>query len=296
MTPALLISDVNIIKQILVDDKHKFTDLNNCANLIAAKKNFLLTDVRRTQPLIEDAIGATVQLIAHKINNNCGEVDLIGVLAESNQLVAQSALVLDQLTIATLANCLYFLAHHQDVQEKLINELLEHNQEFSYNQINKLHYLDCVINETLRLCPSLSRLQFVANSDVNCGDLLIEKATMVTISLYCVLNCEQNFELSSKFIPERFGSRAGHFVSAFSVQKVLMCPLSHNPKAFVLNYYPLINKLETKLTLIRLLNAFKFKKVSRVNESFEENYCTLNFLPGNVMQSNNCCVIIEPRA
>lgn len=54
---------------------------------------------------------------------------------------------------------LLFLAIHQDVQEKALHELIEvfgtEKIEIDYDRLKKCVYLEMIIKETLRLCPSV---------------------------------------------------------------------------------------------------------------------------------------------
>ncbi|XP_055692336.1 cytochrome P450 6g1-like [Lutzomyia longipalpis] len=79
-------------------------------------------------------------------------------------LIAQAAVFLAagyETSSSVLSFALYELARHQDLQEKLRNELLEHREhgEMSYESFNNLQYLHMVFQETLRLYPSIPFLE-----------------------------------------------------------------------------------------------------------------------------------------
>lgn len=54
---------------------------------------------------------------------------------------------------------LYFLAAHQDVQQKVMEELnsifKDANQVVTFEDVAEMKYLEQCIKETLRLCPSV---------------------------------------------------------------------------------------------------------------------------------------------
>ena len=52
----------------------------------------------------------------------------------------------------------YYLAQNKDCQQRLYEELKEVN-EFSYENLSQLKYLNAVIDETLRLSPPVLRFQ-----------------------------------------------------------------------------------------------------------------------------------------
>lgn len=63
----------------------------------------------------------------------------------------QSSLILLSSTAGALSFCLHLLSIHPEVQDKLRKELIE--EEVNAETILKLPFLDCVINETLRMYP-----------------------------------------------------------------------------------------------------------------------------------------------
>ena len=61
-------------------------------------------------------------------------------------------------TSAALSHLVYYLAQNKDCQQRLYEELKDIN-EFTYDKLGHLKYLNAVIDETLRLAPSLVRIQ-----------------------------------------------------------------------------------------------------------------------------------------
>jgi len=59
-------------------------------------------------------------------------------------------------TSASIANAIFYLSQNMDCQTKLYEELKECDK-FTYDNLVHLKYLNAVINETLRLSPSLTR-------------------------------------------------------------------------------------------------------------------------------------------
>ncbi|KAG1166786.1 hypothetical protein G6F70_009623 [Rhizopus microsporus] len=63
-------------------------------------------------------------------------------------------------TSNTLSWCLWLLAQHQDVQDRLREEvrvLFQDENSFDYETINSISYLDYVCRETLRFIPTVPR-------------------------------------------------------------------------------------------------------------------------------------------
>jgi len=283
ITPALLISDLKLIRKMLVTEKHKYTNCSAYANLFSSvRKNALLADLRRTQPLIECAISEVVALFKEQIVfAHTKVINLKELFAQAEVAIKKVAIddcglkVVDELIATTVGNVLYLLANHSDVQEKLMNEIesFGKNSDIDYNLIAGIKYLESVVHETLRLYPTLSRLEFVANENVRLGKAVITKDMLVAISVYNVHHDPTEFDLPEKFIPERFMPK---------------CPLSHNSKAFIPTIHPLVCMFEVKLILLRLLQKFKFSKCIQTEESLE-------FLPGQVMTPKSITLAISKR-
>ena len=72
-------------------------------------------------------------------------------------------------TGSTLAYACYYLSKNPDAQEKLRNEIedvqADPEKDFTYEEIQQMHYLDAVISETLRMYTPAPNLQRVANRD-----------------------------------------------------------------------------------------------------------------------------------
>ena len=84
-----------------------------------------------------------------------------------DELTAQSILFFIagyDTTSAALSHAVYYLAKDKDCQQKLYEEL-KNAKEFSYETLTQLKYLCAVIDETLRLAPSLIRVQRQCEKD-----------------------------------------------------------------------------------------------------------------------------------
>ena len=57
-------------------------------------------------------------------------------------------------TSSAITHSIYYLSQNKDIQQKLYEELTTVS-DFSYENLNQLKYLNAVIDETLRLAPSL---------------------------------------------------------------------------------------------------------------------------------------------
>jgi len=113
---------------------------------------------------------------------------------------------------ATMSFCLFELCRRPDIQKKIQDELdnvfgVKTNfDDVTYEMFNNLKYLECCINETLRLYPPLAILfrTCTKNYKMPDTDLIIEKGTSVYIPAIAIQRDSNIFENPLEFTPERF--------------------------------------------------------------------------------------------
>jgi cytochrome P450 len=90
----------------------------------------------------------------------------------SDELTAQGILFFIagyDTTSSAITHTIYYLSQYKECQQKLYEEL-QTITDFSYETLNKLKYLNAVIKETLRLAPSLTRIQRECIADYKLGN------------------------------------------------------------------------------------------------------------------------------
>ncbi|KAL1473595.1 hypothetical protein MTO96_021891 [Rhipicephalus appendiculatus] len=120
-------------------------------------------------------------------------------------------------TSNTLTLVSHMLINYPDVQEKVRQELLAAlgpDEEISYNTIQKLTYLNCVIQETMRLTPPVfafctpyNSMPFVTREavvDKQYGKLKIPAGTAVMAATEYIHRDPSSWEKPDTFDPDRF--------------------------------------------------------------------------------------------
>ncbi|KAH8401696.1 hypothetical protein KR009_007399 [Drosophila setifemur] len=134
-----------------------------------------------------------------------------------NELLAQAFIFFVagfETSSTTMGFALYELARNQDVQNKLrkeINDVLgKHNNEFTYEGIKEMKYLEQVVMETLRKYPVLAHLIRKTENDYSPEDnkYFIAKGTTVVIPSLGIHYDPDIYPEPEKFIPERFTDEA----------------------------------------------------------------------------------------
>ncbi len=95
-------------------------------------------------------------------------------------------------TGVSLTMTLLLLAHHPEVQEKILEDVLELQKEieaekFNVSDYNKLKFLDRVIKESLRLYPSVAFISRTLSEDLALG--------LINLQTY-ILNYKNRFLIS----------------------------------------------------------------------------------------------------
>lgn len=112
---------------------------------------------------------------------------------------------------STMQMCLYELCKNQGIQKKIqeeIDQVLKSSgsEEFTYDMLQELKYLDCCIDETLRKYPIIPIHFREATSDFHVPktNMIIEKGTAVIIPVLGVQRNPKIYEDPLLFKPERF--------------------------------------------------------------------------------------------
>ncbi|XP_039312720.1 probable cytochrome P450 6a13 isoform X2 [Solenopsis invicta] len=106
---------------------------------------------------------------------------------------------------------LYELAQHQDVQEKVhneIDEILKKHDNLTYDAITDMTYLHKVINEALRLYPPLPILNRICTQEIDLPtvNIRVPKGTLITIPMLGLHRDPSIYPDPNKFDPERFNA------------------------------------------------------------------------------------------
>jgi len=114
-------------------------------------------------------------------------------------------------TVGALINfAIYLMAAHQDVQEKIYQEVKASMEatdgEIDYDTVVRLEYIDMFISEILRRYPPASRLERRCIKDYKLpgSDLVIKKDSLVAISVQGIHSDPEIYPEPDKFDPERF--------------------------------------------------------------------------------------------
>lgn len=185
----------------------------------------------------------------------------------------------------TTSTAMSFAAHeiavNPDVQTKLRQEidkvLEESNGEVTYEIINRLEYLDAVINEALRMYPPVVFLERLCVVDYELPPTLpgekpfvMKKGMNFWIPVYAIHHDEKYYENPKQFNPERFFNNKTHHNSSHYI------PFGLGPRMCIANRFAM---LEIKVLLFYLLAQCELKPSEKMSLPLKFNKSGLIIMP-----------------
>ncbi|RWS21783.1 Cytochrome P450 4c3-like protein, partial [Leptotrombidium deliense] len=108
-----------------------------------------------------------------------------------------------------IITALYYLGNNEEIQEKARNEVNmilndKENDIMDYEDILKLKYLECILNESMRLQPPIPGFGYEAETDISIDGYKFSKGTQILFPLHVIHMNEEYFPNPSAFNPDRF--------------------------------------------------------------------------------------------
>nr|XP_018915053.1 PREDICTED: cytochrome P450 4C1-like [Bemisia tabaci] len=111
-------------------------------------------------------------------------------------------------TAVALSYTLFLLGLHPEIQEKCFEELEEmfrgSARKPTPDDLQNMKYLERVIKETLRLCPSVPMICRQVPKDTNLGGYMVPEGSLVTLDVFHLHRDPKYFPEPEKFDPDRF--------------------------------------------------------------------------------------------
>lgn len=145
---------------------------------------------------------------------------------------------------------LLMLALHQDVQDKVLEEidrvLGNSSQCPSYEDLGRLEYLEWVIKETMRLYPSVPMISRYIDRDFPLGDVTLPAGVTAVVSIYA-LHRDPSFYTQ----PHRFDPGRWHPEEVRQRPPSCFIPFSTGPRNCIGARYAMFQMRATLSTLLR---------------------------------------------
>nr|AMN92160.1 CYP384A1 [Tetranychus cinnabarinus] len=166
-------------------------------------------------------------------------------------------------TATTLSMLLYTLTRHQEVQDKLIDELstLTDEECSDWDKIKSLPYLDAVVPEILRFCPPVPRVERRTAEPCQLGGIQLKAGHLITIPVHAMHHDPEYFPEPEKFKPERFlpESKDENNLTAY-------LPFAYGPRSCIGTRFAF---MEIKICLVKIFRNFRFVPSDQAKDELE---------------------------
>jgi len=151
----------------------------------------------------------------------------------------------------------YLLGHNPEIQERLQEELdavLEDGKEVTSEDLKELKYLERIIKEAQRICPSVPLFAREIEQDVKVGDYTLPKGTSTLVFSYALHRNPDVFPDPEKFDPDRFLPENSHGRSPFAY-----IPFSAGQRNCIGQKFAMT---ELKMTLAKFFHKYNVKSLT----------------------------------
>ncbi|XP_055297855.1 cytochrome P450 4C1-like [Sitodiplosis mosellana] len=188
-------------------------------------------------------------------------------------------------TGSTTAYVILMLAMHLNIQDQVLDELRSifdtQDEETTYEHIQKMHLLDRVIKETMRLFPVGPFLERISTADVPISNCVLPKSTVILICFYTLHRRQDIWGVdANKFNPDNFLPEKVQSRHAFS-----FLPFSGGPRNCIGYQYAMFSM---KVMLATLLRNYQFSTDLKWTDLELKLEITLKL-------ENKCMVEVAPR-
>ncbi|KAM4594183.1 cytochrome P450 3A30 [Fundulus diaphanus] len=158
----------------------------------------------------------------------------------------------------------YNLATNPEVMKKLQEEIdatFPNKAPVHYQPLMEMEYLDCVINESLRLFPIAARLERVAKAAVEINGVVIPKDMVVLIPTWPLHRDPEIWPEPEAFKPERFSKKNKDNIDPYTYM-----PFGSGPRNCIGMRFALVL---IKLAVVEILQQYSFSVCKETEVPFE---------------------------
>ncbi|XP_055680720.1 probable cytochrome P450 6d5 [Lutzomyia longipalpis] len=177
-----------------------------------------------------------------------------------NEIAAQAAVFFlagFETSSSVISFCLYELAKNPEMQERAYREikqvLADNNWDYSYEGLKQMKYLECCMDEILRIYPPAPSIIRICTKDYKIPEtnVTIEKGTNIFIPIWGLQKDPKYFENPEKYNPERFLP-----VNSDKRVPFTYLPFGEGPRSCI---GARMGRLNAKVGLAVLLQTFRFE-------------------------------------
>ncbi|KAM9492994.1 cytochrome P450 3A27-like [Salvelinus alpinus] len=186
---------------------------------------------------------------------------------------------------STMSFLAYNLATNPHVMTKLqeeIDTVFPNKAPIQYEALMQMDYLDCVLNESLRLYPVSPRLDRIAKKTVEINGIVIPKDCVVMVPTWTLHRDPEIWPDPEEFKPERFSKENKESIDPYTYM-----PFGAGPRNCIGMRFAL---LMIKLAMVEILQSFTFSVCDETEIPLEMD------IQGLLMPKRPIKLRLEPRS
>ncbi|XP_075677184.1 cytochrome P450 3A41-like [Dermatophagoides pteronyssinus] len=169
-------------------------------------------------------------------------------------------------TSSTISHCLFQLAWHPEIQQRVYEELKENLTDLDYNSkeyydkvMLYLPYFQAVVKETLRYYPPVTLLtRMVTADETKLNDIPLKRGTIIHIPTHAIHHCEDYYPDPERFDPERFMPENKDKLVPYTYMPFGLGPRNCIGMRFAYQ--------EVRLALSRIIMTYRFETIPGVTQ------------------------------
>lgn len=228
----------------------------------------------------------------HDFADTCLELQKQGTMRDpatgyeidaSDEILAAQAFFFFVAGTDTSATVMHFalleLAANQDILKRLHNEIDkvfdECNEKLTYEDIDKLEYLDMVVSETMRKYPPIGAIQRRCTKSIVLpyGQVTVDPREVIVIPVYALHRDERYFPNPNLFDPERFAPE-----NLSKIVKFSYLPFGEGNRMCIGARFA---RVQVKSGLAWLLRRFTLKEQKYEPKSFDPSFFSIKHFQAN---------------
>ncbi|XP_043504764.1 cytochrome P450 4C1-like [Polistes fuscatus] len=239
---------------------HQFEEMDNFDT------SFQNSEETNTNSIHKKRLSMLDLLIAASLNGN--QIDDEGIQEEVDTFMFEG----HDTTAMALMFALSLFAKHQDVQQRIRNEvntiMIEDNYNLTIADLQEFSYLDRCIKESLRLYPSVHSIFRTLTHDLPLNNYLVPSGAICAVHIYSVHRNPRFWPDPNVFDPDRFlpENVKGHYPYSY-------IPFSAGPRNCIGQKYAM---LELKLIVAHIVRNFYLESVDSIDDVEIASGLTLN--------------------
>ena len=182
---------------------------------LAEENNRIIQEIIDERTTSGESVNDLLQLLLETRYEDTGEGMSVKQLIDEIKILFIAG---HETSANALTFTLYLLGRNPEIQQKVLDEILEieAQTENVTEQLQKMTYLNAVINEAMRLYPPAWITDRQNVEDDTIGAYHLKKGTLIGVSFYELHRNPKYWENPEEFIPERFlGEQKKHSMQYF---------------------------------------------------------------------------------